>query len=151
MPGRHETIRQWVDEISRMVTPDRVVYCDGSDAERDTLIQECMATGELVELNQDKLPGCYLHRSAPDDVARTEHLTFISTRDRDDSGPTNNWMAPDEARAKMRELFNGCIKGRTLYVVPYCMGPIDSPYSRCGVEITDSAPLTSCPSPQTAG
>ena len=118
MPGRHEAIQQWVDEISRMVTPDHVVYCDGSEAERDALIRECVASGELIELNQQKRPGCYLHRSAPDDVARTEHLTFISTRSRDDAGPTNNWMAPDEARAKLTPLFQGAMKGRTMFVCP---------------------------------
>src|SRR5262245_55785421 len=138
MPGRHETIRQWVDEVSRLVTPDRVVYSDGSDAERDTLIRECLATGELIELNQEKLPGCYLHRSAPHDVARTEHLTFISTRDPEDAGPTNNWIAPDDARARLTPLFRGAMKGRTLYVVPFLMGPLGSRFARVGVQITDS-------------
>ena len=138
MPGRYEAIQQWVDEISRMVTPDRVVHCDGSDAERNALIRECLASGELIELNQEKRPGCYLHRSAPHDVARTEHLTFISTRSRDDAGPTNNWMAPDEARAKLTPLFQGAMKGRTMFVVPFLMGPPHSRFARVGVQITDS-------------
>jgi len=138
MPGRYEAIQQWVDEISRMVTPDRVVHCDGSDAERNALIRECLASGELIELNQEKRPGCYLHRSAPHDVARTEHLTFISTRSRDDAGPTNNWMAPGEARAKLTPLFQGAMKGRTMFVVPFLMGPPGSRFARVGVQITDS-------------
>ncbi len=138
MPGRDETIREWVDEITRVVTPDRVVYCDGSEAERRALIRECLATGELIELNQEKLPGCYLHRSAPHDVARTEHLTFISTTDREDAGPTNNWIAPEDARAKMTPLFEGAMKGRTLFVIPFLMGPPGSRFARVGVQITDS-------------
>jgi phosphoenolpyruvate carboxykinase (GTP) len=138
MPGRDETIREWVDEITRVVTPDRVVYCDGSEAERRALIRECLATGELIELNQEKLPGCYLHRSAPHDVARTEHLTFISTTDREDAGPTNNWIAPEDARAKMTPLFQGAMKGRTLFVIPFLMGPPGSRFARVGVQITDS-------------
>ena len=106
MPGRHEAIQQWVDEISRMVTPDRVVYCDGSEAERDALIRECLATGELIELNQQKLPGCYLHRSAPHDVARTEHLTFVSTREPTTmrAPPTTGWRRT-RRDAKLTPLF----------------------------------------------
>jgi phosphoenolpyruvate carboxykinase (GTP) len=100
---------------------------------------ELLARGELHELNQKTFPDCHLYRSDPSDVARVEHLTFICTASKEDAGPNNNWMDPVEARAKMRALFKGCMKGRTMYVVPYCMGPIDSPYSRCGVEITDSA------------
>ncbi|MDE2087623.1 MAG: phosphoenolpyruvate carboxykinase (GTP), partial [Xanthomonadaceae bacterium] len=97
-----------------------------------------LADGTLIELNQQTHPGCYLHRSHPGDVARVEHLTFVCHRNREDAGPNNHWMDPAEAHAKMDALFNGCMEGRTLYVIPYCMGPIDSPLSRCGVEITDS-------------
>jgi len=97
-----------------------------------------LARGELIELNQDRFPGCYLHRSDPKDVARVEHLTFVCTRSRDDAGPNNNWMDPTEAHRKMDALFDGAMRGRTLYVVPYCMGPIDSPHARCGVQLTDS-------------
>ncbi len=118
--------------------PSAVVYCDGSKAERDRLIAECLASGELIELNQEKLPGCYLHRSAAHDVARTEHLTFVSTSIQEDAGPTNNWMAPDAAREKLIPLFTGSMKGRTMFVVPFLMGPPGSPYSKVGVEITDS-------------
>jgi phosphoenolpyruvate carboxykinase (GTP) len=138
MAGQHPAIKQWVDEISALTTPDRVVWCDGSEAEKDRLIQECVATGELIELNQQKLPGCYLHRSAPHDVARTEHLTFVCTQAKDDAGPNNNWMSPPDARAKLTPLFKGAMKGRTMYVVPFLMGPPGSKFSKVGVEITDS-------------
>ena len=134
----NSAVRSWVAEIEALTTPSAVVYCDGSKAERDRLIAECLATGELIELNQQKLPGCYLHRSAPHDVARTEHLTFVSTREKDDAGPTNNWMAPDAALEKLTPLFRGSMKGRTMFVVPFLMGPPGSPYSKVGIEITDS-------------
>ena len=112
---------------------------DGSPAELRLLKQQLEKTGDLKPLNPSTFPGCHIAYSHPSDVARVEHLTYICTKNREDAGPNNNWMDPTEARARMRELFKGCMKGRTLYVVPYCMGPIDSPYSRCGVEITDSA------------
>jgi phosphoenolpyruvate carboxykinase (GTP) len=131
-------IKKWVDEIAALTTPDRIVYCDGSEQEKDALIRESLATGELIELNQQKLPGCYLHRSAPHDVARTEHLTFVCTRDKGDAGPNNNWMPPADAKAKLTELFRGSMKGRTMYVVPFLMGPPGSRFSKVGVEITDS-------------
>jgi phosphoenolpyruvate carboxykinase (GTP) len=131
-------VSAWVEEVARLTQPDRVHWCDGSDAERRTLERELVATKDLLPLNQTSFPGCYLHRSAPSDVARVEHLTFVCTTHRDDAGPNNHWMAPQEAHAKMDALFAGCMKGRTMYVVPYCMGPLESPLSRCGVEITDS-------------
>ena len=131
-------IEGWGVEKGRCPRPDRIVYCDGSDSEKQQLIQESLATGELIELNQEKLPGCYLHRSAPHDVARTEHLTFVCTNEKDDAGPTNNWMAPAEARAKLTPLFTGSMKGRTMYVVPFLMGPPGSRFAKVGVEITDS-------------
>src|SRR5476651_2206581 len=109
----NSAISAWVNEIRDLTTPDQVVYCDGSEQERQRLIKECLATGELIELNQQKMPGCYLHRSASHDVARTEHLTFISTIDKDDAGPTNNWMEPQAAKAKLTPLFRGAMKGRT--------------------------------------
>jgi phosphoenolpyruvate carboxykinase (GTP) len=133
-----DSIRTWVDEISSLTTPDRVVYCDGTDGEKDRLIAECLASGELIELNQKKLPGCYLHRSAAHDVARTEHLTFVSTKDKEDAGPNNNWMSAEVAVVKLTPLFKGAMKGRTMFVVPFLMGPPGSKFSRVGVEITDS-------------
>ena len=132
-------LNQWVLEVAQLTRPDRIHWCDGSDAENEALIASMQADGTLVKLNGDTHPNSYLHRSHPDDVARVEHLTFVCTTDRDDAGPNNHWMAPDLARQQMRSLFEGCMEGRTMYVVPYCMGPIDSPLSRCGVEITDSA------------
>jgi phosphoenolpyruvate carboxykinase (GTP) len=138
MAGQHPAIKRWVDEISKLTTPDQVVYCDGSEEERDRLTRACLATGELIELNQQKLPGCYLHRSAAHDVARTEHLTFVCTPEKDDAGPNNNWMSPSDAKAKLTPLYQGAMKGRTMYVVPFLMGPPGSKFSKVGVEITDS-------------
>ncbi|MGZ3443308.1 MAG: phosphoenolpyruvate carboxykinase (GTP), partial [Polyangia bacterium] len=130
MAGQHPAIQKWADEISKLTTPDRVVWCDGSEAERDAIIKESVAAGELIELNQQKLPGCYLHRSAAHDVARTEHLTFVCSKDKDDAGPNNNWMSPSEARDKLSPLFRGAMKGRTMYVVPFLMGPPGSKFSK---------------------
>jgi phosphoenolpyruvate carboxykinase (GTP) len=138
MTNAEQGIKRWVDEVARLTTPDRIVYCTGSAGEKQQLIKECLAEGELIELNQQKLPGCYLHRSAPHDVARTEHLTFVCPRDKGDAGPNNNWMAPADARAKLTPLFSGSMKGRTMYVVPFLMGPPGSRFSKVGVEITDS-------------
>jgi len=132
-------VSNWVDEVARLTKPDRIYWCDGSDSEFQELESELVAKQELLPLNQDTHPGCYLSRSHPLDVARVEHLTFVCTAKQEDAGPNNNWMDPKDAHRKMDALFAGCMKGRTLYVVPYCMGPIDSPFSRCGVEITDSA------------
>ena len=131
-------IRLWVDEIGRLTKPSSIVYCDGSEAEKQQLIRECLATGELIELDQRKLPGCYLHRSAPHDVARTEHLTFVCTETREQAGPNNNWMPADEAAVKLTTLFDGAMQGRTMFVVPFLMGPPGSRFAKAGVEITDS-------------
>jgi len=136
--SRSAALNDWVAEVAALTRPDHIHWCDGSDAEYAALLARMQADGTLLALNQDTHPGCYLHRSHPDDVARVEHLTFVCTRERDDAGPNNHWMAPAEAHAKIDALFDGCMRGRTLYVVPYCMGPIDSPLARCGVEITDS-------------
>lgn len=133
------TLRAWVEEVAGRTQPDQVVWCDGSDTEYEQLIQEMLETGTLSELNQESYPNCYLHLSDPSDVARVEHLTFVCTESAIEAGPNNNWMEPAEAHAKIDALFEGCMRGRTMYVIPYCMGPIGSPYSRCGVEITDSA------------
>ncbi len=131
-------VKNWVEEVAELTRPDTIVYCDGSEAERARLTRECLETGELVELDQAKLPGCYLHRSAPHDVARTEHLTFVCTTQEADAGPNNNWMAPESGRARLRPLFAGSMQGRTMFVVPFLMGPPGSRFSKVGVEITDS-------------
>ena len=138
MASKLEALQRWVDEVTALTRPARIHWCDGSDAEYQALVQQMLQTGDLVELNQQTHPGCYLHRSSPSDVARVEHLTFVCTKEREDAGPNNHWMDPAEAHAKMDGLFDGCMEGRTMYVIPYCMGPIDSPLARCGVEITDS-------------
>jgi phosphoenolpyruvate carboxykinase (GTP) len=132
-------VAAWVEEVRQLTEPDRIHWCDGSESEYRQLRGELVARGELKELNQTTFPGCYLYRSDPSDVARVEHLTYVCTATEEQAGPNNNWMAPELAKARMRDLFRGCMRGRTLYVVPYCMGPIDSPFARCGVEITDSA------------
>lgn len=131
-------LNQWVDECTALTQPERVHWCDGSDPEIDTLHQLMVESGILSPLNQREYPGCYLHRSNPNDVARVEHLTYICTRDEGDAGPTNNWMSIERAREKGQAYFTGCMRGRTMYVLPYCMGPLGSPFSRIGVEITDS-------------
>jgi phosphoenolpyruvate carboxykinase (GTP) len=131
-------VERWVETMEATLQPDRVAWCDGSDAENARLVDEMLADGTLRRLHPEKAPGSYLHRSNPTDVARTEHLTFIASRERVGAGPTNNWMSPDEARKRVFPLFKGAMKGRTLYVVPYVMGPLGSPFSKVGVEITDS-------------
>ena len=133
-----QALERWVAETAQLTGASQVVWCDGSESHYQSLLAQMLADGTLLELNQDEYPGCYLHRSHPDDVARVEHLTFVCTDNEADAGPNNHWQDPETARAKMHDLFAGCMQGRTLYVIPYCMGPIDSPYSRCGVEITDS-------------
>ena len=132
-------VSAWVDAVAKLTEPDHVYWCDGSQAEFQSLQRELIASKELLPLNSQSFPGCVLSRSNPSDVARVEHVTYVCTQNKDDAGPNNHWMAPAQAHAQMDALFAGCMKGRTLYVVPYCMGPIDSPFSRCGVEITDSA------------
>ncbi|HZT06301.1 MAG TPA: phosphoenolpyruvate carboxykinase (GTP) [Chloroflexota bacterium] len=132
------SVEQWVDGVAQTTRPDRIAWCDGSDAEYERLVGEMLESGTLIQLNQQAYPGCYLHRSNPTDVARTEHLTFICSEREEDAGPTNNWMSPSEARERVWPLFNGAMRGRTMYVVPYIMGPVDSPYSKVGVEVTDS-------------
>ncbi|HSM10616.1 MAG TPA: phosphoenolpyruvate carboxykinase, partial [Lysobacter sp.] len=137
--SRLAALNAWVAEVAALTRPDAIHWCDGSDAENAALVAAMQRDGTLLPLNQDTHPDSWLHRSHPEDVARVEHLTFVCTSQRDDAGPNNHWMAPDEGHAKIDALFDGCMVGRTMYVVPYCMGPIDSPLSRCGVEITDSA------------
>jgi phosphoenolpyruvate carboxykinase (GTP) len=128
----------WVAEVAELTRPDRIVWCDGSDAERRELTEQAVAARVLIPLNSAKRPGCYLHRSNPNDVARTEEVTFICTPDRSDAGVTNHWMAPDEAYRKLGALLKESMRGRTMYVVPYVMGPLGSPFAKVGIEITDS-------------
>jgi phosphoenolpyruvate carboxykinase (GTP) len=138
MPSKLDSLNRWVDDVAEKTKPDHVHWCDGSDAEYQHLVDQMLKTGDLIELNQETHPRCYLHRSDPKDVARVEKLTVICTKNKDDAGPNNNWMDPVEAHAKIDALFEGCMQGRTMYVIPYCMGPLGSPLARCGVEITDS-------------
>ena len=132
-------LENWVDEAARLTKPDRIVYCDGSLPENERIIGEMLRDGDSERLNEKTYPNCYLHRSSPNDVARTEHLTFICTPNKEDVGPTNNWMDPGAAKHKIGALFDGAMRGRTMYVVPYIMGPVNSPISKPGVEVTDSA------------
>ena len=134
----NEKLTRWVDSVAAVTKPDKVEWCDGSEQENQRLVEGMLKDGTLLELNQQKYPNCYLHRSHPTDVARTEHLTFICSKKQDDAGPTNNWMSPDDAKTKVWPLFQGSMKGRTMFIVPYLMGPAGSPYSKVGVEITDS-------------
>ena len=136
--NRNPTLTKWVDEVARYTKPDRIHWCDGSEAENAALIEQMLADGTLEALNPQTHPGCYLHRSHPSDVARTEHLTFICTESQADAGPTNNWMSPEEARSRVWRLFENSMRGRTMYVVPYLMGPVGSPSSKVGIELTDS-------------
>ena len=132
-------LESWVEESARLTKPARVEWCDGSEQESDRLRDVMLKDGTFHELNEKTFPNCHLHRSNPNDVARTENLTFICTRNPEDVGFTNNWMSPEEGKAKLRPLFDGSMKDRTMYVVPYILGPAKSPYSKIGVEITDSA------------
>ena len=131
-------LEKWVEEAARLTKPERVVYCDGSEAENQRILGEMLRDSDSVTLNEKTFPNCYLHRSSPNDVARTEHLTFICSRTKDDAGPTNNWMDPGAAKYKVGTLLSGAMRGRTMYVVPYIMGPVNSPISKAGVEVTDS-------------
>ena len=137
-PPNHPTVVNWVNQTVALTQPDRIFWCDGSETEKQLLTREAVERGILIELNQQKRPGCYYHRSDPNDVARVEQCTFICTETRDEAGPTNNWMSPREMRTKLEALARGSMKGRTMYVVPYLMGPPGSPLSKVGVELTDS-------------
>src|SRR5690606_38727176 len=139
MSTSYPPLRAWVDEWIDILQPRNVHWCTGSPKEHAELIDQMLKAGELLRLNEASYPNCFLYRSDPNDVARVEHLTFVCTRSRDDAGPNNNWMDPLEAHRKVDALFAGAMRGRTLYIVPYCMGPIDSPHARLGVQLTDSA------------
>ncbi len=132
------TILKWIDEMKTLLTPDNVVWIDGSEEQLEALREEAVSTGELIKLNQEKLPGCYLHRTEPGDVARVEGRTFICTAERETAGPTNNWCDPTEMYEKLYNIARGTYAGRTMYIIPFSMGPIDSPLAKAGIEITDS-------------
>lgn len=138
MLTNNKNVINWVDEMVALCKPDNVVWIDGSEEQLNQLRQQSVAIGEIEELNQEKLPGCYLHRTLQNDVARVEDRTFICSRDEKDAGPTNNWCDPKEMYAKLRPMYDGVMKGRTMYVIPYSMGPIGSPLAKVGVELTDS-------------
>ncbi|MEX2480858.1 MAG: phosphoenolpyruvate carboxykinase (GTP) [Gammaproteobacteria bacterium] len=135
---KNAELAAWVDAVAALTRPASIHWCDGSEDENAKLVALMLESGDLIRLNDKTHPNCYLHRSDPRDVARVEHLTFVCTPEQEDAGPNNNWMAPGAAHAKIDPLFEGCMEGRTLYVVPYLMGPYGSPYARAGVEITDS-------------
>ncbi|MFH0913026.1 MAG: phosphoenolpyruvate carboxykinase (GTP) [Candidatus Omnitrophota bacterium] len=134
----NKKLAAWVKKMARICEPDEIIWVDGSAAQRNKLEEEAIAQGEIVSLNRDKLPGCFLHRTSPDDVSRTEHLTFICTKKKHDAGPTNNWMSPGVAYRKAKVILKGAMKGRAMYVVPFSMGPVGSSFSKIGVELTDS-------------
>ena len=132
------TVLKWLDEMKKLVNPDKVVWIDGSEEQLEALRAEAVESGEMIKLNQEKLPGCYLHRTKPNDVARVEDRTFICTLDKETAGPTNNWCEPHEMYTKLHDIARGSYKGRTMYVIPYSMGPVGSPLAKIGIEVTDS-------------
>ena len=137
-PTEHEELKQWILQCAELCQPEQIVWIDGSKDENKKLEGEALATGEIIELNQEEWPGCFYHLTATNDVARTEHLTYICTAVQDEAGPTNNWMSPQEGYRKTAEYLKGSMRGRTMYVIPFSMGPIGSPFSKIGIELTDS-------------
>ena len=135
---KNKIVLDWIDEQIALTKPDKVVWIDGSEEQLEELRKEGMKTGEMIKLNEEILPGCYYHRSAPNDVARVEDRTFICCKKKEDAGPTNNWMDPDEMRALLKGIYDGCMKGRTMYIIPYSMSIVGSPFAKYGIEITDS-------------
>ena len=138
MLTNNKNVLKWVDEMVALCKPDQVVWIDGSEEQLNALREEAISTGEMIKLNQEKLPGCLYHRTKPNDVARVEDRTFICSKKEEDAGPTNNWMDPEKMHAMLTPMYDGVMKGRTMYVIPYSMGPIGSPLAKVGVEVTDS-------------
>ena len=137
-PTTNRYILDWIDAMAARTRPDKIVWITGDEDQLDQLRAEACATGEMTKLNEEKLPGCYLHRTAENDVARVEDRTFICCRKQEDAGPTNNWMAPQEMYEKLYALYEGSMEGRTMYVIPYSMGVVGSPFAKYGIELTDS-------------
>ena len=135
---KNKYVLSWIDEMAAMTKPDRIVYIDGSEEQTEALRREACSTGELIKLNEELLPNCYLHRTAVNDVARVENRTYICTPTKEEAGNINNWMAPDEMYAKLKKLYTGSMKGRTMYVIPYSMGVVGSDFAKIGIELTDS-------------
>ncbi len=135
---KNPTVLAWLEKVKELVNPDQVVWIDGSEAQLEALRKEAVETGEMIKLNEEKLPGCYLHRTKPNDVARVEDRTFICTTKEEDAGPTNHWCAPAEMYKKLYDIARGTYAGRTMYIIPYSMGPIGSPLAKIGIEVTDS-------------
>lgn len=136
-PTKHAALLAWVAEVAELTQPDAVVWSDGSDAEWNRLTDDLVKAGTLHKLNEEKKPNSFLANSDPADVARVESRTFICSEKEEDAGPTNNWVAPAEMRATMTELYRGCMRGRTMFVIPFCMGPLGSDDPKLGVELTD--------------
>ena len=135
---KHAALKKWIEDAVALMAPDSVEVCDGSQAEYDRMIKTMVAAGLAEPLNQSKRPGCYHFRSDPSDVARVENRTYIASKTQDAAGPTNNWIDPVGLKATMKDLYKGCMKGRTMYVIPFSMGPVGSNIAKVGVEITDS-------------
>src|SRR5204862_5402769 len=134
----NQALQNWVDEMARLCQPEEVYWCNGSDQEYQTLCDLMVKSGTFTKLNERKRPGCFLARSHPSDVARVEDRTYICSKTQDEAGPTNNWADPAEMKQKMIDMFKGCMKGRTMYVIPFAMGPLNSPICKVGIEISDS-------------